>query len=92
MHVAFVTANLRTKTLDLSGLDSSVILMYIWKLSGKFESSNLSRDHLSRETGRNGVRLVSASAQCVSMYVRVVGLPRNSQSANKEQKTPHPTR
>ena len=45
----FYTANLRTKILDFRGFDSSRILIL---RGGHFESSNLSRDHLSREIGR----------------------------------------
>ena len=53
------TANLRTKILDPRGFDSSIIvkfragiLMSIGNFPGKFESTNLSRDTLSREIGR----------------------------------------
>ena len=55
------TANLRTKIMDFRVLDSSIILMLRGGLfhvhreyPGKFESSNLSRDILSREIGRRG--------------------------------------
>ena len=53
------TANLRTKVLDFGGFDSSVLLTVKGGLPrpigipGCFESSNLSRDNLSREIGRN---------------------------------------
>ena len=50
------TANLRTKVLDFRGFDSSRVLSLsggiprpIGKLPGSLESSNLSRDVLSRE-------------------------------------------
>ena len=51
------TANLCTKIMDFRGFDSSRILIG-WnsqahgELPRKFESSNLSRDNLSREIGR----------------------------------------
>ena len=53
------TANLRTKIMDFRGFDSSIILILtggiprpIGDFPGKFESSNLSRDNVSREIGR----------------------------------------
>ena len=50
------TVNLRTKILDFRGFDSSRILILNSQAQrefpGKFESSNLSRDNLSREIGR----------------------------------------
>ena len=52
------TANLHTKILDCRGFDSSRILivrgrilMLMREFPGKFESTNLSRDNLSREIG-----------------------------------------
>ena len=55
------TVNLSAKLLDLGGFDSGGILILrggiprpIRGFPGKFESTNLSRDNLSRETGRNG--------------------------------------
>ena len=55
-----VTANLRTKILDFTGFDSSIMNINVkgWNshvhkdLPGYFESTNLSRDDLSREIGR----------------------------------------
>ena len=56
----WTTANLRTRILDFRGLDSGIILMSrVWSLlaqtefAGKFESTILSMDNLSRETERN---------------------------------------
>ena len=52
-----VTANLRTKILDFRGFDLSRILIKGWNshvhggFLGKLESSNLSREILSREIG-----------------------------------------
>ena len=48
------TDNLRTKTLDFRGFDSSRILSLRGQREspGNFESTNLSRDTLSREIGR----------------------------------------
>ena len=53
------TANLRTKILDFGGFDSSrVLILRGWnshvhtELPGKLESSNRSRDNISREIGR----------------------------------------
>ena len=47
------TANLRTKIRDFRGFDSSRILIFrggiIMSIGNKLESSNLSRDNLSRE-------------------------------------------
>ena len=58
-----VTANLWIKILDFRGFDSSKILMLrggilmsIGNFPGKLESSNLSREILSREIGRTGIR------------------------------------
>ena len=55
------TANLRTKTPDFGGFDSSrVLILKGWtshvhrELSGNFESKNLSRDNPSRGIGRMG--------------------------------------
>ena len=52
-------ANLRTKILDFGGLDSRIILILRGgilnvhrEFPGKSESTNLSRDNLSREIGR----------------------------------------
>ena len=51
-------ANLLTKILDFRGFDSSIILIKGWNsdvhrgFPGKLESSNLSRDNISREIGR----------------------------------------
>ena len=52
------TANLHTKIVDIRGFDSSIILIFRgefvlspWGFSESFESSNLSRDNLSREIG-----------------------------------------
>ena len=52
------TANLPTNIVDFRGFDSSItlilrggILMSIGKTMGKFESSNVSRDNVSREIG-----------------------------------------
>ena len=54
------TANLLTKIQDFRGFDSSIIVdiegldsHVHWEIPTKFESTNLSRDDLSRETGRN---------------------------------------
>ena len=54
------TTNLRTKILMFRGFDSSIIIILrggipcpIGKFPGKIESSNLRRDNLSREIGRN---------------------------------------
>ena len=56
---SWCTANLRTKILDLRGFDSSRIsILRGWnsqahrEFSGNVESTNLSRDNLSREIGR----------------------------------------
>ena len=53
------TANLRTEILDSRGFDSSRILTFKgWnshvhrEFTGSFESTNLCRDNLSRETGQ----------------------------------------
>ena len=47
------TANLRTTIMDFRGFDSSItIIMSIGDFPGNVESSNLSRDNLSREIGR----------------------------------------
>ena len=53
------TANLRTNILDFRGFDSSIIVILrgriprpIGDFTGKFESSNLGRDDVSREIGR----------------------------------------
>ena len=53
------TANLRTKIMDIRGFYSNIILSLrggiprpIGICLAKFESSNLSRDNLSREIGR----------------------------------------
>ena len=53
------TTNLRTKIVDFRGFDSSRILVLrggiprpTGNFPGKFESSNLSRDNVSREIGR----------------------------------------
>ena len=58
----YVTANPRTDISDLGGFDSSIILilrdgilMSIRDFPGNFESTNLSRDNLSRKIGRNRV-------------------------------------
>ena len=53
------TADLRTKILDFRGLDSSRVLngcnsQAHREFPGNSESSNLSRDILSREIGRTG--------------------------------------
>ena len=55
-----LTADLRTKILDFRGSDSSIILILrggilrpVGKFPGNYESSNLSRDNLSREIGRS---------------------------------------
>ena len=58
---AGIAANLRTKTLDFEGFDSSRIFKG-WnshvdrEFLGKFESTNVSRDNLSREIGRGHLR------------------------------------
>ena len=54
------TANLRTKIMDFGGLDSSRLLSLrggIPRPIGNFQSSNLSRDNLSREIERIGARV-----------------------------------
>ena len=55
----YASANLRTKILDFRGFDSSRILvlrggilMSIGEIPSNCESTNLSRDNLSREIGR----------------------------------------
>ena len=59
------TANLRAKTLDFRGFELERNLnLKGWKshvlreVPGKFESSNLSRDNLSREIGRKAETVV----------------------------------
>ena len=54
------TASLRTKVLNFRGFDSSRILVLragiprsIGEFPGNYESTNLSRDNLSREIGRS---------------------------------------
>ena len=75
-------ANTSTTILDFSGFDSSRILISKgWKsqahreFPGKFESRNLSRDNLSRETGRStqGCRRASDSfrAQALDSAVQL---------------------
>ena len=56
-------------TLDFRGVDSSIILnLKGWNshvhggFTGKFESSNVSRDNLSREIGRTGEADLKAKA------------------------------
>ena len=73
-----VTANLRTKILDFRGFDSSRILSFKgWnshihgEFPGSFESTNLSRDNLSRESGRSGHRMCSTGRRPLSGVVPV---------------------
>ena len=56
----WITANLPTNIMDFRGFDSSIILILrggiprpIGDSSGKFDSSNLNRDNVSREIGIN---------------------------------------
>ena len=49
-----VTPNLPTNIVDFRGFDSNITLMPIRGFPGKFESSNVSRDNISREIGRSG--------------------------------------
>ena len=61
MLVLCVTANLPTNIMDFRGFDSRIILILRGgilmsvhrEFPGKFESSNLSRDNVSREIGRS---------------------------------------
>ena len=59
VNVMSVTANLRTNIVDFKGFDSSIMLNLrggiprpTGDFPGKLESSNLDRDHLSREIQR----------------------------------------
>ena len=66
-------ANLPTNIMDLRGFDSNIILIlrvgilrsigdFPESLSGKFESSNLSRHNASREIGRSGLFEIGLAA------------------------------
>ena len=69
-YVYMYTPNLRTKILDLRGLDSSIVLIAKgWKsharreFPGNVESTNRSRDNLSSEIGRTCLTLQSSEEQ-----------------------------
>ena len=61
--------NLPTNIVDFGGLDSSIILIQRGGISrhreflGNFESSNVSRDNVSKEIGRNVPRTRSEQVQ-----------------------------
>ena len=73
--IAHGTANLLTNIMDFRGFDSSIILIsrgdipFRRGLPGKFESTNLSRDNVSREIGRRVLPRGPSESTPPSVYV-----------------------
>ena len=80
IYIYIYTPNLPTSIVDFRGLDSSTILISrggiltsIGDLPEKFESSNLSRDNVSREIGRTtGPREAISRLYCMLVDYAIV--------------------
>ena len=85
-----------TKILDFRGLESSMLLILrggilsnIRELPGKFESTNLGRENLSREIGRTGVRLCSGQTNGAAKHGRQEEIDQNTSNCEAKLQCPY---